>query len=182
MFLVPLPQSPPEEPAVAPVSSNLHLTARVWSTITLRLCLQFLTISSCPPFYNPWILPFLQETQHMPQKTLQYRVLSLQRLLLWFPFLLNHSKVSREISGIASDWNSYSWDWNCPCVSSICRKRTISLGGWRALYPQAETTAQESFPSSTLSSLITHRFPVLSLPIKKQCQGGWGGWKPYFKH
>lgn len=49
---------------------NLYHIARVWSTITLRLCLQFLTISSCPPFYNPWIVPRLQEAQHMPQKTL----------------------------------------------------------------------------------------------------------------
>lgn len=130
MFLVPLPQSPSEDPAEAPVSSNLRLIARLWSIITLRLCLQFLTISSCPPFCNPWIVPVLQETQHMPQKTPQYRALSLQGLLLWFPFLLNHSKVSREISGIASDWNSCSWAWNCPCVSSICRKRTFSLGGW----------------------------------------------------
>lgn len=124
----------------------------------------------------------------MPQKTPQCRVLSLQRLLPWFPFLLNHSKVSREISGIASDWNSYSWDWNCPCASSICRERTLCLGGWcewmKCFVPPGwnKSSRKFSFLHPLLSFLITHRFPILSLPIKKQCQGGGGGWKPHFKH
>lgn len=184
---------------MAPISSNLHPIAKVWSTIrTLQFYLQFLTIKQpfeldclhaaiftllhlnvssaqftdfplcfsirlillsmahepsarrSQPSRNPstWNVP-----REMPWFT---EVFSLQRLLLWFPFLLNHSETSTEISGIASDWNSYSWEWNCPCVSSICRKTTVSVGGWcqwmQSCLPPGKTTAPGSFPSSTLSS------------------------------
>lgn len=75
-------------------------------------------------------LPVSVPAHEMPSKTQLTRVLSLQRQFFWFPLLLNYSDISMEISGITPDWNSCNWEWNCPCVSIICRRTPLTRGGW----------------------------------------------------